>query len=193
MTKYTNNAQIYTNKRKKGWFVTLLVKSPPPPPVILYVNITLSVYIIYIPILLYLVWLLLLLIIVHQHTLFNCQEISGIENICSLAVSGCKSAAMFCLAWMSSAVFYCFMLSHQTSWMEVSLTRPEDLHRPLFKDTVNSSSWVRKLVNEIHLFNEVLNLHCDIHLENKNPDLTNTLQLMMMYHPIKFGYKTISS
>ena len=42
--------------------------------------------------------------------------------------------------------------------------------------------------------NKVLNLYCDLDLENNNLIfLHKALQLMMMYHPIKFGCKKISS
>ena len=39
-----------------------------------------------------------------------------------------------------------------------------------------------------------MNLHCDLDFKNNNPIFTqDTLQLTMMYHPIKFGCKKISS
>ena len=38
-----------------------------------------------------------------------------------------------------------------------------------------------------------MNLHCDLDSEHNNPISHKTLQLIMMYHPIIFGCKKISS
>ena len=38
-----------------------------------------------------------------------------------------------------------------------------------------------------------MNLQCDLEIENNNIFLHKALLLMMMYRPIKFGYKNISS
>ena len=42
-------------------------------------------------------------------------------------------------------------------------------------------------------FTNILNLHCDLDLECKNPFFQRTLRLMMPYYRTKFGYKWTSS
>ena len=67
----------------------------------------------------------------------------------SRAGSPCKCAAMFCLGWMSLAVLHwvASRVLARLFWTEVSPIQPEDSSIPLFKATVSSRSWVRKLVN----------------------------------------------